>query len=181
VSLPFNLGIGACIQTGFKIADRSNFDIAIQVDGDGQHIAAEVGSLLIPLLNNDADVVVGSRYIGAGGYRTPLARKIGSLVFASFLTVASGQRVTDATSGFRAYSRDALVFLANRYPPDYPEVEAMLALVRNGFRVTEVFVRMRAREHGRSSITAPRAVYYMVKVLLAITLTMLRKPLGGQE
>ncbi len=179
ISLPFNMGIGACVQTGFKIAERLGYEFAIQVDGDGQHVAGEVATLLSPLLRDEADVVIGSRYMNSSGYRGPIARRIGSAFFSAFISAVSGQRFTDATSGFRAYNQKALAFLARHYPSDYPEVEAALALVRQGFKVVEVPVRMRARGHGRSSITAVRAAYYMVKVLLALTVALVRKPPRG--
>jgi hypothetical protein len=168
VSLPFNLGIGGAVQTGFRYAARHGYDAVVQVDGDGQHVPAEIPALLRAMRRTGADVVIGSRFLDVRGYTTSAARRVGTRVFASVISLILRRRVTDSTSGFRAFNRAAVRFLAEQYPQDYPEPEAVVILGRNGFRLEEVPVRMREREHGRSSISALRAVYYMVKVLLAI-------------
>jgi glycosyltransferase involved in cell wall biosynthesis len=168
IKLPFNLGIGGAVQTGLKFALRHGYDVAIQIDGDGQHVPAEIPNLLAPLQRQEADVVIGSRYLGARHYRTPFMRRLGMIVISAVNSLLIGQRITDNTSGFRAFNRRAIEFLSNHYPSDYPEPEAVVILGRNGFRLKESAVKMRQRLAGESSINSLGAVYYMVKVLLAI-------------
>jgi hypothetical protein len=178
VDLPKNLGIGGAVQTGFKYAARKGYDIAIQFDGDGQHLAAEIPSLLRVLQEGRADVVIGSRFLEeGGGYRSTFLRRIGIRLFRAVNSLLIGQKVTDNTSGFRAYNRQAISFLARHYPVDYPEPEAVILLGRNNFKLAEVFTRMRERQRGDSSIAGLQGIYYMTKVLLAILMTALRKPL----
>lgn len=168
LSLPFNLGIGGAVQTGFKYATEKGFDVAVQVDGDGQHRPDQIPTLLNALEGKNVDVVIGSRFIKTEGYKTSRLRHVGVQVFLFVNSLLLKKRITDNTSGFRAYNRKAIEFLAENYPHDYPEPESVVLLGRNGFRITEVAVTMREREHGHSSISAVRAVYYMIKVLLAI-------------
>lgn len=168
IKLPFNLGIGGAVQTGLKFAWRQGYDVAIQIDGDGQHVPAEIPHLLAPIQRREADVVIGSRYLGARRYRTPILRRAGMIVFSAVNSLLIGQRITDNTSGFRAFNRHAIEFLCQHYPSDYPEPEAVVILGRNGFRLQESAVQMRQRLAGESSINSLRSVYYMVKVLLAI-------------
>jgi glycosyltransferase involved in cell wall biosynthesis len=168
ITLPFNLGIGGAVQTGLKFAHRHQYDVAIQIDGDGQHISSEIPLLLAPLQHREADVSIGSRYLGAPHYDTPFMRRLGMLVFSTVNSLLIGQRITDNTSGFRAFNRRAIAFLSAHYPSDYPEPETVVMLGCNGFRLKEVAVKMRQRRAGESSINSGRAIYYMVKVLLAI-------------
>ncbi len=168
INLPFNLGIGGAVQTGFKYALRHGYEYAIQLDGDGQHVAAEIRKILDPVKSGEADMAIGSRYLTETDYKTPFMRRMGMLVFSFVNSALVGQKITDNTSGFRAFSRRAILFLAKYYPADYPEPEAVVVLGRNGFKIKEVPVRMRPRAAGESSINAFRSVYYMVKVLLAI-------------
>ncbi len=178
VDLPKNLGIGGAVQAGFKYAMRHDYEVAIQFDGDGQHLADEIPTLLRALQNGDADVIIGSRFLpGGGDYRSTFARRIGIRLFQAINSILIGQRVTDNTSGFRAYNRQAIAFLARNYPVDYPEPEAVILLGRNSFKLAEVYTRMRERQGGDSSIAGLKGAYYMVKVLLAILMTALRKPL----
>jgi glycosyltransferase involved in cell wall biosynthesis len=168
ITLPFNLGIGGAVQTGLKFACRHHYDVAIQIDGDGQHLPSEIPLLIAPLQRHEADVCIGSRYLGPRRYHTPLMRRLGMLIFSVVNSLLIGQRITDNTSGFRAFNRRAIEFLSANYPGDYPEPEVVVMLGRNGFRLKEVPVKMRQRSTGESSIGSIRAVYYMVKVLLAI-------------
>ncbi len=179
VDLPKNLGIGGAVQTGFKYAARNGYEIAIQFDADGQHLAAEIPKLLMGLEGREASMVIGSRFLEPqAGYRSTFARRIGIRLFQVVNSVLIGQRVTDNTSGFRAYDRRAIVFLARHYPVDYPEPEAVILLGRNRFGIAEVFTRMAERQEGGSSIAGITGLYYMVKVLLAILMTALRKPIA---
>ena len=174
VRLPFNLGIGGAVQTGYRYALRHGFDLAVQVDGDGQHDARELSALLAPVLAGEADLAVGSRFAGAGDYRPPLARGLGIRLFARTISLIVGQRLTDTTSGFRAANTRAIALFAEDYPHDYPEVETTVMVVKERLRLVEVPVRMRERAAGRSSITAGRSVYYMAKVLVALFVGLFR-------
>jgi hypothetical protein len=148
----------------------------VRLDGDGQHDASEISKLLEPLERGDANLVIGSRFVGAkGSYRPPFARRVGIRVFARLVSVLGGQRVTDTTSGFIALDRVGIELFAAEYPHDYPEVEATLVAVRSGLRLSQVQVEMRERETGSSSITFVRSLYYIVKVLLALLVASLRR------
>jgi len=175
VRLPCNLGIGGAVQTGFKLACREGYDAAVQFDGDGQHLASEIDSLLAPLVSDQADVVIGSRFGREGrGFKSTWARLLGIKFFAMVNSLLIGQRISDNTSGFRAYNRPALRFLADHYPVDYPEPEAVILLGKNDFRLREVPVRMHQRQGGVSSIRGLWTVFYMLKVLLGIFMGVLR-------
>lgn len=181
IDLPFNLGIGAAVQTGYQYALRRGYDIAVQVDADGQHIPAEIPRLLAGLAAG-ADLVVGSRFMERGGYHAPAARRIGILFFSLTVSLLTRRRFRDTTSGFRAANRRVIEYFAHHYPSDYPEPEAILLLSRAGFDVREVPARLRERGGGRSSITAFRGLFYMVKVFLALVMGTLRRPprAGGE-
>ena len=174
--LPFNVGIGGAVQTGFQYARDGGYDTAVRLDGDGQHDAAELGKLLAPIERREANLVVGSRFVEEGGtYRPPWARRMGIRLFARLVSVLGGQRVTDTTSGFLALDRVGIELFATEYPHDYPEVEATLVALRSGLRLAQVQVDMRERETGSSSITFVRSLYYIVKVTLALLVASLRR------
>jgi hypothetical protein len=174
--LPFNVGIGGAVQTGFRYALEEGYEMAVRLDGDGQHDASELGKLLAPLERGEADIVIGSRFVEPGGsYRPPFARRIGIVVFARLVSILGGQRVTDTTSGFLALDRVGIELFAAEYPHDYPEVEATLVALRSGLRISQVQVEMRERETGSSSITFVRSMYYIVKVMLALLVASLRR------
>ncbi|MBI5561337.1 MAG: glycosyltransferase family 2 protein [Deltaproteobacteria bacterium] len=172
---PYNLGIGATMQTGYKYARLKGYDAAVQVDADGQHRADQIGRLIRPLIEGQAQVVVGSRFLDEGGYRPSLARGAGISIFSRIVSAILRERVTDTTSGFRASGREAIAFFSVFYPDDYPEVEALVLLHKRGFRIIEVPVEMSERAGGQSSITPTRSAYYMIKVLLAIFVDLLKK------
>lgn len=175
IDLPQNLGIGGAVQTGFMYAFRKHYDIAIQFDGDGQHIASELPKLIEPITEQKADVVIGSRFIvKSDSYKSSKLRIVGIKTFYFVNSLLIGQRITDNTSGFRAYNKEAIKFLANNYPTDYPEPEAVILLGKNGFKIKEVFTKMRERLTGNSSISLKNGVFYMIKVLLAIIMTAMR-------
>jgi glycosyltransferase involved in cell wall biosynthesis len=176
VRLPFNLGIGAAVQTGFRYALEHDYDVAVRLDGDGQHDPEELPKLLEPLERGEADVVTGSRFRGEqGSYRAPLGRRLGITWFAKLVSLLSRQRVTDTTSGFQALNRAAIALFARDYPSDYPEVEATVLLLKHRLRLLEVPVEMRERETGSSSITFLRSLYYAVKVTLALFVGIARR------
>jgi hypothetical protein len=179
VDLPKNLGIGGAVQTGFKYAQRNGYRIAVQFDGDGQHLASEMPKLLKVLEERGANMVIGSRFLQRqGGFRSTFVRRVGIMTFQILNSLLIGQQVTDNTSGFRAYDRMAIDFLARYYPVDYPEPEAVILLGRNGFRIEEESALMRERQEGESSIYGLKSAYYMVKVILAIIMTALRETTG---
>jgi glycosyltransferase involved in cell wall biosynthesis len=181
--LPFNLGIGGAVQTGFRFAYEHDYDIAVRVDGDGQHDPSQLGRVLEPVLRGDADIVVGSRFADEEGvgYQSSRSRRIGIRILAGVVSRIVGQRVTDTTSGFQALNREGIALFARDYPHDYPEVEATVMVFKHRLRLTEVPVTMRERGGGRSSITALRSIYYMVKVLLAIFVGLFRRNAVPQE
>jgi glycosyltransferase involved in cell wall biosynthesis len=175
INLPFNLGIGGAVQTGYLFAFKSGYDVAVQVDADGQHNPEDLLKIVLPVVRGEADMVVGSRYVEETGYRTPMVRKMGMLVFSAVVSFINGQRLHDTTSGYRAVNKKVIEFFADNYPTDYPEVEALVVLSKNGYSIKEVPVTMSHREHGQSSITPLKSVYYMVKVLLAVFMNLLRE------
>jgi hypothetical protein len=182
IDLPSNLGIGGAVQTGFKYAYNNGYQIAVQFDGDGQHIAAEIPNLLQSMQESNADMVIGSRFLRPGnGFRSTILRRIGIRIFELLNSLLIGQRITDNTSGFRVYNRQAIEFLANNYPIDFPEPETVILLGKNGFRIIETFTQMRERKGGNSSITGLTGAYYMIKVVLAVLVTALRKPSAGTQ
>ena len=175
INLPYNLGIGGAMQTGYRFACINNYDIAVQVDGDGQHPADQIIKLIQVILKGESDMAVGSRFLVNSAYKPTTSRLIGMTYFSSMLSFILGQKITDTTSGFRAVNKKLIAFFSGTYPEDYPEVEALLLLHKRGFKVKEVSVDMKERTGGKSSITPFRSIYYMVKVSLAIFINLLRK------
>ncbi len=182
VRLPFNLGIGGAVQTGFRFAFEHGYDLAVRLDGDGQHDPSQLERILAPVVAGEADIAVGSRFAGErDGYRSSRSRRIGIRLLAWVVSRIVGRRVTDTTSGFQALNHRAIELFAHDYPHDYPEVEATIMVSRHRLRSVEVPVSMRERGGGRSSITALRSVYYMVKVLLAIFVGLFRRNVVPEE
>jgi hypothetical protein len=174
IELPFNLGIGGAVQTGFKYAHAYGYDACVQVDGDGQHPPYEIPKLIEPLFRDGVDMVVGSRFLGSA-YKVPFMRAMGIQIISLFLKVTVGVTIKDTTSGFRAMNRRAAVFFSDHYPQDYPEPESLLLAYLKKLKVVEVPVEMNYREHGVSSITPFLAVYYMIKVLLAMLIDLFKE------
>lgn len=176
VRLPFNMGYGIALQTGYKYALREGYDAVVQLDGDGQHEPADIGVVLGPLRRDEADVVIGSRFLRAGAYRPSAPRLVGMKVFGSLAFLLTGTRFSDVTSGFQALNRKAIAFFASeRYPADYPDADVLVMLMRSGFRIAEVPVTMYAKEAGRSMHAGLRPIYYVFRMLLALLLTSLRR------
>jgi hypothetical protein len=173
---PFNLGIGGAVQSGYLFALNNGYDVAVQVDGDGQHDARDIAQLFARLRSEPAiNMVTGSRFIsGSDGYRSSASRRLGIRIFARILSAITRRPVTDPTSGFRMADRRAIELFARDYPHDYPEVEAVLLVHAHRLDGAEIPVRMRPRTAGTSSINASRSVLYMIKVLLAVFVGMLR-------
>ena len=173
--LPYNLGIGGAMQAGFLYALQERYDAAVQFDGDGQHHADQIEKILKPWLSQEADLVVGSRFLSDGGFTSSVQRKIGAKILSFVVSSITGQKITDTTSGFRVYGRKTIRFFCSFYPEDYPEVEALILVHKKGLKIVEVPAEIGPRTGGISSITIYRAVYYMVKVLLAIFVDLLKK------
>lgn len=169
LKLPFNVGIGGAVQTGFVYARDHGYDFLAQVDGDGQHDSTELARLIATMESEGVDMVCGSRFLTAEHhYPAPLSRRTGIHIFAFLLSMLVGTHVSDPTSGFRLYNRRAIELFAHDYPHDYPEVEAVLMLHHHRLRMCEIPVRMYTRGGGTSSINTGKSAYYMVKVLLAL-------------
>ena len=176
VRLPFNLGIGGAVQTGYKMALEEGYDIAVQMDGDAQHDPAYLPDILKPVFKDQLDLVVGSRFLGQDTeFRSTFLRRIGIHFFARLLSGLTGIHLTDPTSGFRAVGRKLIQAFARTYPVDFPEPETIQVAQRIGARIGEVPVSMRKRLGGKSSIRYWKTTYYMVKVTLAILIDTLRK------
>jgi hypothetical protein len=176
IRLPFNLGIGGAMQTGFRFALDNDYDFMVQVDGDGQHDPSEIWKLQ-EALNGSTDIVCGSRFLTQDHqYPAPISRRTGIHIFAFIVSRIIGARVSDPTSGFRLYNRRGIALFARDYPHDYPEVEAVLMLHWHRLRMKEVPVRMFERGGGVSSIGGSgKSVLYMLKVLLAIFVGLFRR------
>ena len=177
LELPFNSGIGTAVETGLIYAFRNHADYAVKFDSDGQHLAEEIDLLLAPLRAGEADMAIGSRFIGGGadGFKSTLMRRIGIRFFQLLSWLLTGRAMSDSTSGFRAYNSRALAFAVKYYPSfDYPEPEENILMLHNRFRLKEVPCRMNVRQGGSSSIRPIRAVYYMIKVSLAMIMAAAR-------
>lgn len=168
LNLPINLGIGGAVQTGYQYALRHTYDIAVQIDGDGQHDVAYVKDVIRPLLQGEADVVIGSRFLRREGFQSTSTRRAGIYFLSGLIWICTGKHIKDVTSGFRAVNNDFIRIYAQDYPSDYPEPEAIITAVMNRGRIAEIPVIMRKREKGKSSISLRRSIYYMIKVTLAI-------------
>ena len=168
VSLPINLGIGGGVQCGYIYALEREYDIAIQLDGDGQHDSAYLDAIVLPILEGEADVVIGSRFIEKEGFQSSALRRTGINFLSNVIKLVSGVRVKDVTSGFRAANRKAIELFAKDYAQDYPEPEAIVKCVKNKLRIKEVPVVMKERQGGESSISPLKSIYYMIKVTIAI-------------
>jgi glycosyltransferase involved in cell wall biosynthesis len=182
IDLPFNLGIGGGVQTGFRYARDNAYDYAMQFDGDGQHSVDEIDKLLDIVMNGKADVAIGSRFNQKhDGFKSSQFRRVGIRIFEWFSFILIRQRITDHTSGFRAYNRKAIEFLAKYYPGDYPEPEVVILLGRNGFTIRETFTQMHERQGGVSSIPLTKGPYYMMKVMLAMFMSSIRAKVYHHE
>lgn len=178
VNLPINLGIGGAVQTGYMYAMEYGYDVAVQVDGDGQHNPQFLRQMADYLETHDADMVIGSRFIEKEGFQSSRLRRMGIVYFTKLIKLCTGKTVTDPTSGLRMAGKRVIRLFADCYPKDYPEPESTVAALNQGFIVEEIPVVMRERQGGVSSITMKKSIYYMVKVTLAILMEWLR---GGKH
>ncbi len=168
IDLPINLGIGGGVQTGYLYAYENGYDVAIQMDGDGQHLPKYISDLIAPIKNGEADAVVGSRFINNEGFQSSAMRRLGIVILSKLIRLLTGMKITDVTSGFRAVNREGIKLFARNYAQDYPEPEALVVSALNGLKTVEVPVMMQERLTGKSSINGFKSAYYMIKVSLAL-------------
>ena len=173
LNLPLNSGIGVAVQTGYKYALEMGYDIAIQIDGDGQHDIQYLNKVIEPIIDDVADVVIGSRFIEKKGFQSSGTRRTGIYIISTLIFICTGHKIKDVTSGFRAANRDFIEIFSNDYSRDYPEPEAIITTRMYGGRIIEVPVVMKERRNGTSSINFSRSFYYMIKVTLAILIKRL--------
>ena len=175
LNLPVNLGIGGAVQTGFLYAHKNGYDYAVQLDGDGQHDAQYLQEMRDYMIEQNADMLIGSRFLEKEGFQSTGMRRFGIRYFSALIKLLTGQKITDPTSGMRMINRDILAMYSESYPKDYPEPESVVAIINSGKKVMEYPVIMRKRMEGTSSISPLKSIYYMIKVSFAIFLEMLRK------
>lgn len=180
IDLPVNLGIGGAVQAGYKFALRNQFDIAVQMDGDGQHPPSELKKLIEPIVYGQADVVIGSRFITGEGFQSSYLRRSGIRFFKWLNEKLTGITIHDSTSGYRALNQKALELVNIYYPDEYPEPEAVVLYALHQLKIKEVQVSMRNRQGGESSIRAYKTVYYMVKVSLSTIFLYIRLKFNGK-
>ena len=170
IDLPVNVGIGGGVQTGYLYAYKNNYDIAIQMDGDGQHNAEYLNALIHPIVDGTANMVIGSRYINKEGFQSSFMRRLGIKFLSGLIRICTGAKILDVTSGFRAVDKKMIALFAREYADDYPEPESIVVAARKGAKITEIPVIMNERVGGVSSISGLKTVYYMIKVSLSIIL-----------
>ena len=175
VNLQINLGIGGAVQTGYRYGYEEGYDVAVQVDGDGQHDPKFLSEMAEYLEKHELDMVIGSRFINKEGFQSSGARRLGIKYFTVLIYLMTGKKITDPTSGLRMANREVMKLFAYDYPKDYPEPESVVAILRQKKKVEEIPVIMKAREGGVSSISPKKSVYYMIKVTLAILIERIRK------
>ena len=170
VNLIHNLGIGGAVQTGYKYAYNNDYDIAIQFDGDGQHDVNYVKDLVEPIINKKANMVIGSRFINKeeDGFKSSRARRLGIKLISSFIKLKTKKKIYDVTSGFRAVDKKLMSLFVEYYPTEYPEPISTVKAIKNKYEVTEVPVKMKEREEGKSSISSWKNIYYMINVIITI-------------
>ena len=180
VALPVNLGIGGGVQTGYRYAVENGYDIAVQMDGDGQHDPAYLRNVVDPVERGELDMCIGSRFITKEGFQTSFMRRLGINILSVLIRILSGKKVLDVTSGFRATGKELTAYFADHYAADYPEPEAIMAATLNGFKVGEAPVIMEERMGGVSSIRSFKSAYYMVKVSIALVINRSSIKKGGR-
>ncbi|MDD3362384.1 MAG: glycosyltransferase family 2 protein [Hespellia sp.] len=175
VNLPVNLGIGGAVQTGYVYGVENDYDLAVQVDGDGQHDPAFLEKMSVVLQEEKAEMVIGSRFIDNQGFQSTGMRRMGIKYFSGLIYLLTKKRVTDPTSGLRMINKDIIRLFSKDYPKDYPEPESIVAVLRRNKKIVEIPVEMKERQGGVSSISPKKSVYYMIKVSLAILIEGIRK------
>ena len=174
VNLPINLGIGGAVQTGYKYAYENGYDVAVQVDGDGQHDPEFLNTMADYLIEHQVDMVIGSRFIEKKGFQSSITRRMGIQFFSKLIKVLTGKKITDPTSGLRMIGRNVMEIFSEDYPRDYPEPESIVAVLRKNMKIEEIPVVMLERQGGVSSISPKKSIYYMIKVTLATLIERIR-------
>ena len=174
IDLPINLGIGGAVQTGYKYAYENGYDVAVQVDGDGQHDPEFLNTMADYLIEHQVDMVIGSRFIEKKGFQSSITRRMGIQFFSKLIKVLTGKKITDPTSGLRMIGRNVMEIFSEDYPRDYPEPESIVAVLRKNMKIEEIPVVMLERQGGVSSISPKKSIYYMIKVTLAILIERIR-------
>ena len=171
------MGIGGAVQTGYKYAYENGYDIAVQFDGDGQHDVSYVKDITSPVINENTDFTIGSRYIDSttSEFKSTFARQVGIKLISFLIKLETGKKVLDTTSGFRACNKKIIKEFANSYPTEYPEPITTTELLKKGYKLEEVAVSMNEREAGQSSIKAWKNIYYMINVYLSIIMVAIRR------
>ncbi|MBN2121334.1 MAG: glycosyltransferase family 2 protein [Candidatus Omnitrophica bacterium] len=176
INLPFNMGYGVALQTGYKYALENNYQYVVQLDADGQHNPKYINELLTQVQSGKADVVIGSRFLGEGGYKVSRTRRGGMFLFGSIASFITGQRITDPTSGYQAVNREALCFcVSDVYPYDYPDADTIIMLHFAGFKVREVPMKMFLNKKVRTMHSGIKPLYYIFKMFLSIFVSLLRE------
>ena len=171
IDLPINLGIGGAVQAGFLYAHQMKYDAAIQIDGDGQHDVKDLSKLIIAIENEEADVIIGSRFVEKSNYKPSIARNLGINFFSKLVSLLIKYTITDTTSGYRCINKRAINLFATYYPMDYPEVEAIVYAHKMGLKIKEIPVDMNPRLSGKSSISLLNGLYYLIKVTIMLLVT----------
>jgi len=174
LALPHHLGLGGCVQAGYRLAYELGYDYVIRVDGDGQHDPRDIPTVLAALEKGDCEMVIGSRFVDDNGEHTNILRAAGIIFFRAVLRPILGRPVRDPTSGYVGVNRTALELFSATFPLEYPEIEALVVLQRKRFRFVEVPCRFRPRRSGRSTITAVKSLYYIIHVLLGVFVNVLK-------
>ncbi|MBP5492455.1 MAG: glycosyltransferase family 2 protein [Clostridiales bacterium] len=175
IDLPVNLGIGGAVQTGYRYAYYHGYDTAVQFDGDGQHDAKYLKTMLDKLTESGANMVIGSRFIEKKGFQSNSVRRVGINYFTGLIKLLTGKKITDPTSGLRMVDAKLIKYFAFNYPSDYPEPESAVTILARGNDIIEVPVEMRHRQAGKSSINLRKSIYYMIKVSIAMIIAKMKK------
>lgn len=175
LKLPVNLGIGGAVQSGYLYGVREGYDVAVQFDGDGQHSAAHLEEMAKTLVDQNADMVIGSRFITNEGFQSSAMRRLGIKHFNLLIKLLTKKTITDPTSGMRMVNRDVMKLFSEDYPKDYPEPESVVQIIAQGKKVVEIPVLMNERSEGVSSISPKKSIYYMIKVTIAMLIARFRK------
>lgn len=174
-TLPYNLGYGVALQTGYKYAKRHHYDIVVQMDADGQHEPKSITKLLEAVKEPGVDIVLGSRWLGVSEYKGSMLRKFGQFYFGFLASLLTDYKVTDPTTGFQALTKPVVDFYCSDvYPADYPDADVIIMLHRAGFRVKEIPVVMYRDDSGQSMHSGLKPLYYGMKMMMSIAMTLLR-------
>ena len=176
ITLPYNLGYGGALQTGFKFAVAKGYHYVVQLDADGQHHPEDLKILLDTIIKEEMDIVIGSRFLVKGFMQIGFMKKMAIKTFQLLIKISTGKVITDPSSGYQALSREAFRYYASmgHYPQDYPDADVLIHMLNNGFRVCEIPVKMRERENGTSMHSGLKPIYYLVKMLVSIIVILLR-------